>query len=120
MTAFLVDQQLPAALASHLTDLRQDSKHIKWYPGGATLKDSAIAALADAEGRMVVTKDDDFRLMHLTRKVPRRMVLVTVGNIATADLLALVDRYFAELISAAVQYELVELSRQGVFVYDPQ
>jgi len=43
VTAFLLDQQLPAALASHMTSCGEDAKHIKWYRGGATMKDSAVA-----------------------------------------------------------------------------
>jgi len=120
VTLFLVDQQLPAALASHLTSQGENAKHIKWYAGGATMKDSAIASRAAAEDRTVVTKDDDFRLLHLARGVPPRLVLVTCGNVSTRDLLALFDRFRADLIAAAASYALVELGREGVYVHDPE
>lgn len=68
--AFLVDQQLPARLAAHLKDLGHDARHIKQYPGGTTMPDTQIAAIADLERRTVVSKDDDFRLLHLTRRRP--------------------------------------------------
>ncbi len=117
--AFLVDQQLPARLAAHLKDLGHDARHIKQYPGGTTMPDTQIAAIADLERRTVVSKDDDFHLLHLTRRRPARLLLVTCGNIATADLLALVNANLADLIPAVASYWFVELHRDGVFVHDP-
>lgn len=72
MGRFLVDQQLPYALARHLTRLGHDALHIKDYPGGSTLPDIDIARIADAEHRFVVTKDVDFRVSHLLGKGPAR------------------------------------------------
>lgn len=92
---------------------------MKQYPGGATLRDPEIAAIADHERRIVVTKDDDFRVLHLTRQQPARILIVTCGNIATPGLLALVDRNYDDLIAAVEQYRFVELHRGGVFIHDP-
>jgi hypothetical protein len=39
VTRFLVDQQLPRALAIHLTSLGHDATHIKDYPGGVIIHD---------------------------------------------------------------------------------
>lgn len=119
MTAFLVDQQLPSRLASYLGGRGHDARHVKQYPGGTTLGDSEIAAIADREGRTVVTKDDDFRVLHLTRQRPARLLIITCGNIATVDLLALLDQHFADLTAAVDQYQFVELHRGGVFIHDP-
>lgn len=119
MTAFLVDQQLPSRLASHLGDRGHDARHVKQYPGGTTLGDAEIAEIADLEGRMVVTKDEDFRVLHLTRQRPARLLIITCGNIATSDLLALLDRNFTDLTLAVDRYRFVELHRGGVFIHDP-
>lgn len=73
MTAFLVDQQLPKALANYLTEHGHDARHVKDYPGGTTMTDAEIARLSDAEGRFVVTKDEDFRISHLLGKPPARI-----------------------------------------------
>ena len=118
MTAFLIDQQLPARLAAHLNSRGHDARHVKEYPGGTTLRDTEIAAIADAEHRTVVTKDDDFRVLHLTRQRPARILIVTCGNIATRDLLALVDRYYEFLTAATDAYRFVELHRDGIFIHD--
>ncbi|MBN9607726.1 MAG: hypothetical protein BGO26_09675 [Actinobacteria bacterium 69-20] len=119
MAAFLVDQQLPLRLARYLGERGHDARHIKEYPSGATLRDSDVTAIADREFRMVVTKDDDFRVLHLTRQHPAQLLLVTCGNISTPDLLALVDRHYRDLAAAVEQYRFVELHRAGVFIHDP-
>ena len=49
-------------------------------------------AIADAEDRILVTKDDDFVGLRLLTGRPRKLWLVTVGNCANADLEALVAR----------------------------
>lgn len=118
MTGFLIDQQLPERLATHFRSRGHDAHHVKEYPGGATLPDSEIAAIADIEGWMVVTKDDDFRLLHAARQTPRRLLIIACGNISTPDLLALVDANYDSLVSAVGKYRYVELHREGVFVRD--
>jgi predicted nuclease of predicted toxin-antitoxin system len=56
---FLVDAQLPARLARFLTDAEHDSVHTTVLPKGNRTPDTELAALADAEDRVVVTKDRD-------------------------------------------------------------
>lgn len=119
MTGFLVDQQLPNALANYLVDRGLDARHVKDYPGGETLPDAEVARLADAEGRIVVTKDADFRITHLLGKAPAKLLHVTCGNTSTRDLLAMFDRHWPELVSAVNEYTYVEIDRSGVIIHDP-
>ena len=119
MARFLVDQQLPRALAYRLVDLGHDARHIKEYPGGPTMSDLEVARIADSEERAVVTKDDDFRVTHLLDRRPTRLVRVTCGNISTRDLLHLVERHRDELALAAEHFDYFEISNTGVAVYDP-
>lgn len=53
MTSFIVDQQLPKALATLLTEHGHDARHIKDYVGGTTMPDADTARLADSQGRLV-------------------------------------------------------------------
>jgi predicted nuclease of predicted toxin-antitoxin system len=119
VTAFLVDQQLPKVLADYLTEHGHDARHIKDYPGGTTMADPLVALLADAEGRFVVTKDEDFRISHLLGKPPGRLLHVTCGNISTRDLLALFDQHLPEFEVAITAYAYLEINRLGVIIHDP-
>lgn len=110
MAGFLIDQQLPHALAVHLTSRGYDATHIKDYPSGRTLEDADVARIADVEGRIVVTKDDDFRVSHLLNRGPELLLHVTCGNIAISDLVALFDRHWAELMAALSTCRYVEIN----------
>jgi predicted nuclease of predicted toxin-antitoxin system len=55
MVSFLVDQQLPRALALHLTGLGHDATHIKDYPGGATLPDTEVALIPRSRGSLTTS-----------------------------------------------------------------
>jgi len=118
VTAFLVDQQLPEALARFLSERGHDARHIKEYAGGTTMPDSEVAVLADSEDRFVVTKDEDFRIAHLLGRPPALLIHVTCGNISTRDLLALFDQQWSALGAALAAHRYVEINRAGVFIHD--
>ena len=80
---FLVDAQLPARLAKFLTGKGHDAIHSSDLPDGNRTPDSEIALRADEDGRVVVTKDRDFRDTHLLHRTPRRLLVVATGTSAT-------------------------------------
>ncbi len=57
---FLVDAQLPLALASSLRSAGHDALHTSELPHGNRTTDSEINHLSLAEERVVITKDADF------------------------------------------------------------
>lgn len=67
---FLVDAQLTKRLATKLDDLGHDAIHTLDLPRGNRTSDRDIIKLADEQGRVVVTKDRDFRDSHLLTGEP--------------------------------------------------
>lgn len=88
---FLVGAQPPARLARFLNGAGHDALHTSELPEGNRTADARIAEVADGEGRVVVTKDRDFRDRHLLTGSPRRLLSVATGNITNAALLALFE-----------------------------
>ena len=95
---FLVDAQLPPALArwldgeghraEHVSDLEMDSA-----------SDEAIWQRAASDGAAIITKDEDFALRAVTRSVHAPPVVwIRVGNTRRAELL----RWFGPLLSMVV------------------
>ena len=84
---FLVDAQLPARLATFLTEAGHDAVHTTQLPDGNRTTDATIAKLADRDDRIVVTEDRDFRDGHLLGGSPRRLLIVATGNVTNAALL---------------------------------
>jgi predicted nuclease of predicted toxin-antitoxin system len=86
---FLVDAQLPMKLAQLFVEAGHDCVHTSQLPDGNRTTDAALVTLADGEDRVVVTKDRDFRDGHLLRRSPRRLLIVSTGNITNVDFLGL-------------------------------
>lgn len=78
---FLIDAQLPARLAELLTEAGHDAVHTIELPDGNRSTDQQIAELADADSRVVVTKDRDFRDGHLLTRSPRQLLIIATDNI---------------------------------------
>lgn len=73
--------------------------------------------MADGEDRIVVTKDRDFRDSHLLRSTPRRLLIVTTGNIENNDLLAPFDQHRDAIASALEEVRFVGLRPDRLIVH---
>jgi predicted nuclease of predicted toxin-antitoxin system len=114
---FVVDAQLPAKLSRLLADAGHDSVHTSQLPEGNRIPDTTLADLADDEARVVVTKDRDFRNSHLLRRIPRRLLTVSTGNVANAELLALFAEHLDTVVDALSEADYVELGPTGLIVH---
>ena len=65
---------------------------------------------------MVITKDRDFRNSHLLRRTPRRLLTVSTGNVANAELLALFAENLDTVVDALSEADHVELGPTGLIV----
>ncbi len=115
---FLVDAQLPARLARLLTAADHDAIHTSELPNGNRTTDAEIASRADAEDRVVVTKDRDFRNSHLLRSTPRRLLIVGTANISNNELMARFDRFLDAIVASLNEVRFVELGPDQLIVHD--
>jgi predicted nuclease of predicted toxin-antitoxin system len=90
---------------------------ISSLPNANRTSDDEIAALAEAEDRVVVTKDRDFRDSYLLRGTPQRLLVVTTGNITNHDLLALVRANLAAIVASFDDATFVELTADRIIVH---
>lgn len=113
----LIDAQLPPRLATFLTAHGHDAVHVGSLPHGVRATDSEIATYADAQARIMVTKDADFRHSHTVVGTPAQLLIVATGNISNADLLAIVASRLEELEAGFASANLVELHRDVLIVH---
>ncbi len=78
---FLVDAQLPTKLCEVLQLAGLDAVHVDSLPEGDESSDRAIALFADQNDLIVITKDSDFYHSHMILQQPKRLPLITTGNI---------------------------------------
>ena len=114
---FLVDAQLPRRLARFLTEQGHEALHVSELDTSYQTPDSEIAHRADIDGRVVVTKDRDFRDTHLLTGVPRRLMLVVTGNISNADLLRLIQTHLADIVNTLDDVRFLEITEDTLIAH---
>lgn len=114
---FLVDAQLPARLARFLSEAGHDAVHTSALPDGNRSTDTWIAQFADSSGRVVVTKDRDFRDGHLLASTPRRLLVVATGNITNTALPALFRDNLDVVVAALEGADFVELGPKALVMH---
>ena len=95
---FLIDTQLPAALARWLQDHGHQAEHVLDV-GLAQSKDNPIWQFAAECQAVIVTKDEDFAEWILRGRHGPAVVWLRVGNTSTRALLA----WFEPLLSTIVR-----------------
>jgi predicted nuclease of predicted toxin-antitoxin system len=97
VTRFLIDNQLPAALARWLQARGHQAEHVLALGMGQTA-DALIWQHAARTGAVIVTKDEDFAQLTILRPEGVRVVWLRVGNCRTAVLLAVFERLWPEIV----------------------
>jgi predicted nuclease of predicted toxin-antitoxin system len=106
---FLVDAQLPPALARRLAALGHRAEHVADC-GLAQASDDAIRGYATSVSAVIVTKDEDFAVHRVLHGGPS-VVWIRIGNTRRAELLRRIEADFEKLIRALDAGEtLVEIA----------
>lgn len=106
---FIVDAQLPLALAKFLTDAGYPSEHVLGF-AGESFPDAQLWDRALKTGAVIVTKDEDFAVRSVRDSAPPSIVWVRLGNTRNKALLDNFSLLLPRIITALEQGEkLVEL-----------
>lgn len=115
---FLVDAQLPRRLCQALRECGHDAAHTLDLPSGNRTSDAEIMRIADAEGRVVVTKDDDFVQFFLLRDQPQRLLLIATGNISNTELSRLITAALPTMVNAFGTARYIEISHNAMIIHE--
>ena len=95
---FLVDAQLPPALARQNETLGHSAEHVADC-GLATATDEAIRRYAGTTSAVIITKDKDFAVRKVLQEGPP-VVWIRVGNTRRAELLRRMSADFDAIVAA--------------------
>ena len=84
---FLVDNQLPAAVAEYLRKRGFDCQHVLEAGLSAAL-DSDICRYAEVQGHIIISKDEDFIYFAKKPEAKIKLIWVRLGNCRTSAFLA--------------------------------
>ena len=110
----IVDAQLPAKLCEILTQLGLVSMHVDELPNEDETADMEITNFADCESLIVVTKDFDFYHSHMTLGKPKKLFLITTGNLKNKQLFNLFRNNALLIKNALDRSTFIELSNEGI------
>ena len=112
---FLVDAQLPVALARWLSAAGIESEHVSDC-GLLAASDGEIWSYAVSGGSVIVTKDEDFQLRRSMVEAGPAVVWVRLGNTRKGPLLAWFEKRLPDIVRA-LEDEPLRASIRAAFVY---
>jgi predicted nuclease of predicted toxin-antitoxin system len=107
---FLIDEQLPPALAARLAELGHDAEHVLSIGlGGA--KDGEIWAACTRKNAVLITKDEDFAALARQPGAACAVIWLRLGNTTSRALWSAVEPILADVLDALEAGEmLIELA----------
>ena len=96
---FIVDAQLPPALAHVLINLGHEAQHV-FEIGLAHSEDEAIWRHAENSQAVIVTKDEDFAVRRTMNAAGPIIVWIRLGNSTKQELLRWFSPLFPEILTA--------------------
>jgi predicted nuclease of predicted toxin-antitoxin system len=108
---FIVDAQLPSRLSKWLCVRGHESIHTLDLPAKNRTDDQVIADFADANDRIVVTKDADFTALKLLAGKPKKLLLIKTGNLNNTALLRIFEANIDLIEKLFTSFEIVEVSK---------
>lgn len=103
---FLVDAQLPPALAHWIADHDHEGEHVADL-GMQTAPDRLIWEHASTHGKVIVTKDEDFARRRALAADGPQIVWLRIGNTRRGVLLSLFATVFQQVVRALERGELL-------------
>lgn len=92
----LLDENLSPRLVELLQDLCSDVNHVRDV-GLASASDDAVWSFAFANGRTIITKDEDFNQRAFLLGPPPKIVWLRVGNATTTEIAQLLRMHYKDI-----------------------
>jgi predicted nuclease of predicted toxin-antitoxin system len=115
---YLIDANLPFKLTFLLKEKGFKVLHTDQLPNKERTSDKEIREIASKENYIIITKDSDFLDSYLLQGSPKKLLLVTTGNIVNKKLLSLIELHFIRIDELFNEYDLIELNETEVRVYE--
>jgi predicted nuclease of predicted toxin-antitoxin system len=114
---FLIDANLPRRLVPVFRERGHEAVHTLDLPGGNATPDAGLLDYSDENDCVVTTKDSDFSTSFWIQDRPKKLLLISTGNIRNAELEALLIANFDQLVAALLEHRYIELTREHVIVH---
>ena len=114
---FIVDAQLPKALALFLNTIGHDAIHTIDLPEQNRTSDNLIIDIAIKENRIVISKDSDFLESYMVNGLPNKLLLIKTGNLPNSELLSIFVLHIDFICKEMSTKSLIEITRSELVVH---
>jgi len=113
---FLCDVHISYKLKNFLITQAHTAIHVNELPEKSETKDNAICDYCDSEGCILITKDFDFVDFYFLKQTPKKVIKISLGNIANNELLQIFSEIlpFIEKLVSRDKF-LVEINKDGTY-----
>ena len=111
---YLVDAQLPPLLCKILASRGLEALHVDDIPNGDEVLDPEIARYADQHELIVISKDIDFYHSYMLKQSPKKLLLITIGNIKNKMLFDIFRQHMKRIDQLYKRYDFIELGNNGL------
>ena len=114
---FIVDAQLPVVLKYFLIRAGFDTIHTDDFPDKERTTDNQIREISIKENRIVISKDSDFVDSFYIRGFPKKLLLVSTGNIKNKELITLFFENISQISDLFSNCEFVEMTNSEIICH---
>ncbi len=115
---FLVDAQLPYSLKIFLSGVGHDVIHTDDLEDRERTSDNEIREVSEDQNRIVITKDSDFVDSFYVQGIPKKLLLISTGNIKNSLLFSLFTNNIDKIIILFETNDLVEMDNEDIIAHE--
>ena len=116
---FIVDAHFPKRLDTWLISNGDDAIHTSDLPNKNNTSDKEIIDIAETQERIVITKDKDFIQFRIIHNKPKKILMVTKGNITNKVLLQLFEANFPTIQQLFEEgKKVIEINNESITVHE--
>lgn len=114
----IIDAQLPFGLKQLLVDLGHDVIHTDDLDNKERTTDSEIRQLSIVQNRVVISKDFDFVDSFYVTGIPKKLLVISTGNIKNRELYNLFSKNISKIVSLFETSNLIEMDNDDIITHE--
>ena len=95
-----------------------DAVHTDDLPDKERTSDEQIRKISIQENRIVITKDSDFLDSHYIKNIPKRLILISTGNIRNKELFRLFADNLHQIVEMLATCNCVEMDNTNIIGHE--
>ncbi len=114
---FIIDAQLPKLLSDFFNQEGFNSIHTLNLTHKNKTTDKSIIEIAAEQNRIVVTKDNDFLESYLLEGNPKKLILISTGNISNKNLIEVFRLNVNKIAELMDEVSLIEMYIDEIIIH---